>query len=232
MRACERAQKGELKMEQIIQFLTMVLFNLLGFDVLVWHVAVAVVALLLLIIIICVCASKSKKKKAQAKAQEQVVEETTTEEPAQEEVAQEVAPAVEEKAEEKAETPVEEPATEETPVEEKKGPVKVKVPTKKTVVKKTTNEKPAPKKEEPKKEEKEPATEEKKAQNKVYHITKRKEDDKWQVKLAKGAKAIKLFNTQLEAIEFAKKRVENNEDARIIIHKEDGGFRKLTYKKK
>jgi outer membrane biosynthesis protein TonB len=231
VRACERAQKGELKMEQIIKFLTMVLFNLLGFDVLVWHVAVAVAVLLLLIIIICVCASKSKKKKAQAKAQEQVVEETTTEEPAQEEVAQEVAPAVEEKAE----TPAETPATEEveqTPAEEKKGPVKVKVPTKKTVVKKTTNEKPAPKKEEPKKEEKEPATEEKKAQNNVYHITKRKEDDKWQVKLAKGAKAIKLFNTQLEAIEFAKKRVENNEDARIIIHKEDGGFRKLTYKKK
>ena len=207
MRACRRAQKGELKMEQIIQFLTMVLFNLLGFDVLVWHVAVAVAVLLLLIIIICVCASKSKKKKAQSKAQEQVVEETTTEEPATEEV-------------------------EQTPAEEKKGPVKVKVPTKKTVVKKTTNEKPAPKKEEPKKEEKEPATEEKKEQNKVYHITKRKEDDKWQVKLAKGAKAIKLFNTQLEAIEFAKMRVENNEDARIIIHKEDGGFRKLTYKKK
>ncbi len=69
------------------------------------------------------------------------------------------------------------------------------------------------------------------AESKVYHISKRKEDGKWQVKLAKGAKAIKLFNTQLEAIEFAKARAASQE-GRIVIHKEDGGFRKLTYKKK
>lgn len=70
-----------------------------------------------------------------------------------------------------------------------------------------------------------------KAVNKTYHIAKRKADGKWQVKIAGGAKAIKLFNTQLEAIDFAKKLAENQE-AKIVIHKEDGTFRRLTYHKK
>ena len=41
--------------------------------------------------------------------------------------------------------------------------------------------------------------------NKNYHVSKRSEDGKWQVKFANGQKAIKLFATQAEAIEFAKK---------------------------
>jgi FtsZ-interacting cell division protein ZipA len=65
---------------------------------------------------------------------------------------------------------------------------------------------------------------------KVYHISKRKDDGKWQVKFAGGSKAIKLFDTQAEAIEFAKK-LADNQDARIVIHKEDGSFRRLTYNK-
>ena len=40
--------------------------------------------------------------------------------------------------------------------------------------------------------------------SKVYHISKRKEDGKWQVKFANGQRALKLFDTQLEAIAFAK----------------------------
>lgn len=67
--------------------------------------------------------------------------------------------------------------------------------------------------------------------NKTYHIGKRKTDGKWQVKMAGGAKAIKLFSTQLEAIAYAKKLAENQE-AKIVIHKEDGTFRRLTYHKK
>jgi uncharacterized protein YdaT len=66
--------------------------------------------------------------------------------------------------------------------------------------------------------------------NKVYHVSKRKEDNKWQVKQAGASKAVKLFLTQSEAIDFARTLAEN-QDARIVIHKEDGGFRKLTYKK-
>ncbi|MCD8295825.1 MAG: DUF2188 domain-containing protein [Clostridia bacterium] len=53
----------------------------------------------------------------------------------------------------------------------------------------------------------------------------------WQVKLAGGAKAIKLFKTQAEAIDLAKS-LADSQDGRIVIHKEDGSFRKLTYSKK
>ncbi len=66
------------------------------------------------------------------------------------------------------------------------------------------------------------------ASNKVYHISQRKDDMKWQVKAAGGEKALKLFNTQAEAIDYAKK-VAGNQEARIVIHKVDGSFRKLTY---
>lgn len=64
--------------------------------------------------------------------------------------------------------------------------------------------------------------------NKVYHISKRKEENKWQVKAEGSAKALKLFLTQEEAIDYAKS-VAGNQEGRIVIHKEDGGFRKLKY---
>lgn len=85
--------------------------------------------------------------------------------------------------------------------------------------------------------EEQPTQEEAKAEQpkkntvKTYHISKRKEEGKWQVKLAGGKKAIKMFLTQAEAIEYAKV-LATNQDARIVIHKEDGTFRRLTYKKK
>ena len=63
---------------------------------------------------------------------------------------------------------------------------------------------------------------------KTYHISKRKEDNRWQVKAEGADKALKLFLTQDEAIAFAKKTA-GNQDARIVIHKEDGSFRRLTY---
>lgn len=64
--------------------------------------------------------------------------------------------------------------------------------------------------------------------NKVYHIAKRKDDGMWQIKAAGGGKAVKLFKTQKEAIAYCKTLAEN-QDASIMIHKEDGSFRKLTY---
>jgi FtsZ-interacting cell division protein ZipA len=66
---------------------------------------------------------------------------------------------------------------------------------------------------------------------KKYHISKRKEDGSWQVKMAGGSKAIKLFETQAEAIAYAKKLADNQE-ASIVIHKEDGSFRRLNYNNK
>lgn len=71
-----------------------------------------------------------------------------------------------------------------------------------------------------------PAKEEKNAARN-YHVAKRP-DGKWQVKFAGGEKAIKLFATQAEAIEYAKKLAEN-QDGSISIHKKDGKMRKQKY---
>ena len=65
---------------------------------------------------------------------------------------------------------------------------------------------------------------------KRYHISKRKDDGKWQVKRAKGGRALKLFSTQAEAIAFAKERAERM-DASVTIHKKDGKIRKQNYNK-
>ena len=74
-----------------------------------------------------------------------------------------------------------------------------------------------------KKQKKEPAEE--KTRN--YHVAKRA-DGKWQVKFAGGEKAIKLFDTQAEAIAYAKK-LAANQDGSISIHKKDGKMRKQKY---
>ena len=63
---------------------------------------------------------------------------------------------------------------------------------------------------------------------KVYHISKRKEDGKWQVKAEGADRALRLFFTQADAIKYAKK-VAGNQEGRIVVHKEGGGFRKLNY---
>ncbi len=64
-----------------------------------------------------------------------------------------------------------------------------------------------------------------------YHISKRKEDKKWQVRREGAQKPLKLFNTQLEAIAYAKQKALNQETS-IVIHKEDGKIRKQDYSKK
>lgn len=79
---------------------------------------------------------------------------------------------------------------------------------------------------EKKKEEKE-EKEKEQEKKRNYHVSKR-EDGKWQVKFAGGEKAIKLFSTQAEAIAYAKKLAENQEGS-ISIHKKDGKMRKQKY---
>ena len=87
-----------------------------------------------------------------------------------------------------------------------------------------------PKKVEPKKAEPKKADDKKdnseKAKN--YHISQRKEDGKWQVKAEGAEKALKLFDTQAEAIAFAKEKAENQE-GNITIHKKDRKIRKQSY---
>lgn len=183
-----------------------------------------------------------EKKEETTKAEEApkaAVMSEPAEEPKLEEKKEE--PEVEEKVEEPK---VEEPKAEEAPKEEAK-PVEEKPAEKKAPAKKAPAKKPAEKKEPAKKEEKKPAekkaapakkveekkpaekkaAEEKKSSGKVYHISQHPTEDKWQVKLAKGEKALKLFDTQAEAIAYAKE-VAGNQEGSIRVHSREGKIRK------
>lgn len=66
-----------------------------------------------------------------------------------------------------------------------------------------------------------------------YHVSQNKSKDheregEWRVRKEGSDKTIKFFNTQAEAIEFAKGLAENN-DGNVIIHKKDGKIRKTSY---
>lgn len=61
-----------------------------------------------------------------------------------------------------------------------------------------------------------------------YHVSLR-EDGKWQVKREKASKALKLFDTQAEALNYAKS-VAVNQETNVVIHKRDGKIRKKKYK--
>ncbi len=101
------------------------------------------------------------------------------------------------------------------------------MPAKKPAAKKAPVKKEAPKKEAPKKAtEKKPAkkAEVKKPAAKTYHVAKRP-DGKWQVKLAGGQVAIKLFDTQAQAIEYADSLAEN-QDGSVRVHSLKGKIRK------
>lgn len=191
--------------------------------------AAVLLALIVIIVIIAVAVKKSKAKKAERNdAPPVAMEETKSYEPVEEKVSE---PVAEEPAPVVAEEPQEEkPAAKASnkepvpmkPVQPKqtksaKEPVPVKKAEKPAVTVKPVA-KPAPA----------AKTEPKVYENKVYHISKRKEDGRWQIKIEGGAKAIKLFNTQAEAMDYGK-TLAQNQDARIMLHKVDGSFRKLTY---
>jgi hypothetical protein len=59
----------------------------------------------------------------------------------------------------------------------------------------------------------------------VYHIAKQNDTGKWQVRLATGQKAIKLFDTQEEAINYAKGLVKT-QGGSIRVHSLKGKMRK------
>ncbi|MDD3232619.1 MAG: DUF2188 domain-containing protein [Candidatus Methanomethylophilus sp.] len=61
---------------------------------------------------------------------------------------------------------------------------------------------------------------------KIWHITKRAEDGKWQIKAEGALRATKLFNTKTEAEEYVKTLKANNEGSRIVSHKKDGKYQK------
>ena len=56
---------------------------------------------------------------------------------------------------------------------------------------------------------------------KIYHVSKRKEDGKWQIFIAGSDKAIKLFDTKVEAEEYANK-LGANQNGTVLIHNSKG----------
>jgi len=130
------------------------------------------------------------------------------------EIPKEKEPSMKEKAtstvpkEEPIETPVEKPV--EKP-KEKKATKKENTESKNMEAKKTESKKPAAKDS---------------GSNKVWHITKRDEDGKWQIKAEGAAKATKLFNTKAEAEEYVKTLKSNNEGSKVVKHKKTGEFQK------
>ncbi|MCH5180938.1 MAG: DUF2188 domain-containing protein [Erysipelotrichales bacterium] len=92
---------------------------------------------------------------------------------------------------------------------------------KETVKKEVVKKEAAPAKKVATKKEVAPAKYKDKAR--VYHIS--KNDENWQVKLAGGEKAIKLFKTQKEAIDYANSLVET-QGGSIRIHSLKGKIRK------
>lgn len=76
-------------------------------------------------------------------------------------------------------------------------------------------------------EAKEEVVEEPKKERKMsYHITKHPKGG-WQIKKGKAERALKRFDTQKAAIEYAKELEKTG--ASFIIHKSDGSTRKKTY---
>ena len=63
----------------------------------------------------------------------------------------------------------------------------------------------------------------------VYHVVKR-EDGMWEVKFAGGDKAIKLFPTQKEAVDYTKKMAEN-QDGKMLVHNSKGANKGKIKKK-
>lgn len=193
-----------------MEFLTKELTNIRGFSIALWHVIVAVAVVVLLVLaIVAICRSAGKRKNAKNDtaqtvdvADESVATDEVVVDETDDELVDEVIVTIDEEADEDE---VAEPTAEVTdePIVE-----------------------PATETEQP---DEQPVAEQvaKKRTVKNYHIALRP-DGKWQVKLSKGGKAIKLFDTQAEAIAFAKARAKS-QDGHITIHKVDGKIRKQKY---
>lgn len=107
---------------------------------------------------------------------------------------------------------------------EKKQAVKQAVPDKKKVAEKKVEapkKKEAPKKADPAKKPAAKKPEPKKEATRTYHVVKRPEDGKWEVKFAGGQKAIKLFDTQKEALEYSKVMAKN-QGGSMLVHNSKG----------
>lgn len=57
--------------------------------------------------------------------------------------------------------------------------------------------------------------------SKVYHVSKRASDGKWQVFIQGSDKVIKLFSTKVEAEEYCE-QMAKNQGATLLVHKSKG----------
>ncbi|MGM9970316.1 MAG: DUF2188 domain-containing protein [Anaeroplasma sp.] len=67
----------------------------------------------------------------------------------------------------------------------------------------------------------------KKPEKTVYHVSKRDNDGReWKVFIQGSSKVIKLFDTQAEALEYAKNLCKNKDDGSyVVLHRLDGKIR-------
>ena len=63
-----------------------------------------------------------------------------------------------------------------------------------------------------------------KPQKKFYHVAKRDSDQKWTVKFAGGEKVIKLFDTKVEAVNYANELAAKN-DSTVLVHASKGAYK-------
>lgn len=65
------------------------------------------------------------------------------------------------------------------------------------------------------------------AKGKVYHVSKRASDNKWQVFIRGSDKVIKLFSTKAEAEEYCAKMAKN-QGATLLVHNSKGANKGKT----
>ena len=174
-------------------------------------------------------------KQEETPAPAPVVAEEASEPVEEEKVEEEEAPAPAKKA------PTKKPAKKAEPKKEEKKPAPKKAEPKKEEKKPAPAKKAPAKKAEPKKEEKKPepkkedenrktqtillTNEEGNTYAKAFHVSRRPELNKWQVKATGSDKALKLFNTQKEAIEYAN-TLAKNQNVSVRVHSKEGKIRK------
>lgn len=234
---------GMLGASSLTEFFTKEIFKIGNFPVLLWHLC-AVAVLLLIVVVIAIRVAESKREKQAKEEQmqsailrstdeqpaEEFNEEVTEEQPVetQPQPIEETTPEIQQEEEPKAE---ESSATEaELPLEtaEEVEPEQAPADDMEDFGEEVTEEEPETEQE--KQPEQAAATapaEEKPARRKNYHVSLR-EDDKWQVKLSRGERALKLFETQAEAIKFAKDKAKAQKGY-ITIHMTDGKIRRQKY---
>lgn len=225
----------------LTEFFTKEIFNIGGFAVLLWHLCVVAVVLLI-IVIVAIRVSESRREKRAKQEQLQSAMERSTEQEnvnTDQDFAEENAPqqtqAEEPSAEQtEQEEPLAEQSEEKTEAEQEEAqPAESQSTVNETKENEQPEEMPFEEAEEtatqPEETEVQPAVapEQKPAPRKNYHVSLR-EDGKWQVKLSRGERAIKLFETQTEAIKFAKDKAKAQKGY-ITIHMVDGKIRRQKY---